>query len=118
MVFELSNSTLFSSTKRIFVKSYEFWSFARHMGIGKNISKNLSSNSQKLLTHAKQSNRDELKTTSKTTEAEGTGNLTVNTIGDKFTKASKISPKYNSETSEEEILKERFIPSELRHEMI
>ena len=88
------------------------------MGIRKNISKDLSSNSQKLLTHAKQSDRDELKTTSKTTETEGTGNLTVNAIADKFTKASDISPKYNSETSEEEILKERFIPSKLRNEMI
>ena len=33
-------------------------------------------------------------------------------------KFSKTSRKYNSETNEEEILRERFILSELRHKII
>ena len=41
-----------------------------------------------------------------------------NKIADKITKASKTSPKNNSETNEEEILRERFIPPELRHKVI
>ena len=59
----------------IFVKGYGFFSFAKNMGkkIGKNISKNLSSKyipgrlavRQKLLDHAKQSERDAFKTASK-----------------------------------------------------
>ena len=53
---------------RIFVKSYGFLSFVRHMGrnIGKDIFKNFHSKySQKLLDHAKQSPTDALKTASK-----------------------------------------------------
>ena len=56
----------------MFVKGYEFFSFAKNMGrsIGKNISKNLSKNltskyNQKLINHAKQSATDALKTASK-----------------------------------------------------
>ena len=41
------------------------------------------------------------------------GDLIGNKIADKITRASKILPKNNSETNEE-ILKERLIPSELR----
>ena len=49
---------------RMFLKDYEFLSFARNMV--KNTSKNLSSKySQKLLDHAKQSATDALKTDSK-----------------------------------------------------
>ena len=33
-------------------------------------------------------------------------------------KVSKTPPKNNSEENEEEILRERFIPSELRHKII
>ena len=47
---------------RIFVKSYRFLSFARNMGISKNLN---SKHSQKLLDHAKQSATDALKTASK-----------------------------------------------------
>ena len=48
---------------RMFLKDYEFLSFARNMV--KNTSKNLSSKySQKLLDHAKQSATDALKTDS------------------------------------------------------
>ena len=43
----------------------------------------------------------------KTTEA--TGDLIGNKIADKITRASKTSPKNNSETNEEEILGERYI---------
>ena len=43
----------------------------------------------------------------KTTEA--TGDLIGNKIADKITRASKTSPKNNSETNEEEILRERYI---------
>ena len=52
----------------MFVKGYEFFSFAKNMGrsIGKNISKNLTSKyNQKLINHAKQSATDALKTASK-----------------------------------------------------
>ena len=53
---------------RIFVRDYEFLSFAKNMdkNIGKNISKRLSGkHSQKLFDHAKQSATDGLKTTSR-----------------------------------------------------
>ena len=53
---------------QIFVKGYEFFSFARNMGknVCKNINKGLSSKySQKLHDHAKQSATDTLKTASK-----------------------------------------------------
>ena len=43
----------------------------------------------------------------KTTEA--SGDLIGNKIADKITRASKTSPKNNSETNEEEILRERYI---------
>ena len=42
------------------------------------------------------------------------GNKTV----DRFTKESKTSPKNNSEKNEEEILRERLRPPELRHKII
>ena len=67
---------------RIFVKGYGFLSLARYMG--KNISKNLSTeNSQKLLDHAKKSAADAIKTTSKRAiqkTAETTSDLTGNEI--------------------------------------
>ena len=88
--------------------------------------KNLSSKySQKLiaimLNHAKQSATDALKTASKRTiqkTAEATGDLIGNKIADRIMKVSKISPRNNSETNEEEILRERFIPPELRYKVI
>ena len=54
--------------ERIFVKGYEFLSFAKNMStnIGKNISKNLSGKySQRHFDQATESATDELKTTSK-----------------------------------------------------
>ena len=65
----------------IFVRGYEFLSFAKNMGknIGKNKSKSLNSKySQELLDHAKQSATDAFKTSSKRViqkSAEATGYL-------------------------------------------
>ena len=50
--------------------------------------------------------------------AEATGDLIGNKITDKITNVSKTSPKSNSKTSDKKILRERFIPPELRHKMI
>ena len=55
---------------------------------------------------------DALKTTSKIAiqkTAEATGDLIGNIIADRITRGSKISPKNNSETNEEEILREIYI---------
>ena len=83
--------------------------------------KNLSSKySQKFMDHAKQSATDALKTGSKRAfqkTAEATGDLIGNKIADKTTRISNTSPQNNSEKIEEEILGERFIPSELRHKI-
>ena len=83
----------------IIVKGYEFLSFAKNMGknIGKNISKNLSGKySQKLLDHAKQSEADAFKTSTKRViqkTAKATGDLISNKIADvgKITKAPKTT---------------------------
>ena len=97
--------------------------FARNMGknVGKSISKNLSSKySQKLLDHAKQSATDALKTASKRAiqkTAEATGDLIGKNTADRITKVSKTSPN-NSETNDEDILRERFTSPELRHKTI
>ena len=108
----------------IFVKDYGILSFARNIGknFGKNVINNLSSKySKKLLDHAKKSATNALKTNSKGAIqkiSETTGDVCENEIADKVTRASKISPKNNSETNEEEILRERFLPPELRHKII
>ena len=109
---------------RIFVKGYKFLSFTKKMGrnIGRNKSKNLIGKfSQKHLNHAKQSATDALKTDSKRViqkTAEATGDFIGNKVADKMTKVSTTSPKNKSKTNEEEIFRETFIPSELRHEII
>ena len=46
------------------------------------------------------------------------GDLIGNKITDKITGVSRTFPKNNPETSEEEILRERFIASELSHNFI
>ena len=75
----------------------------------KKMSKNLSSQySQKLLDHAKQSATDALKTASKRAIQ------IAWVIADKITSISRTSLEYNSETNEEEILKERYISPEQR----
>ena len=86
--------------------------------IGKNISKNLNSKySQILLDHAKQSATGVLQTVSKRTihnTTEATDDLIGNKIADKITRVSKTSPQNNSETSEKEIIKERYMSPEKR----
>ena len=73
------------------------------------MSKNLSSQySQKLLDHAKQSATDALKTASKRAIQ------IAWVIADKITSISRTSLEYNSETNEEEILKERYTSPEQR----
>ena len=100
----------------ISVKGYGFLSFAKNMG--KNISKNFSGKyGQKLLDHAKQSATDLSKKAIQKT-AEATGNLVRNKVVDKITRVRKTSPEKNSETNEEEILRERFIPPERRQKII
>ena len=86
--------------------------------IGKNISKKLNSKySQILLDHAKQSATGVLKTVSKRTihnTTEATDDLIGNKIADKITRVSKTSPQNHSETSEKEIIKERYMSPEKR----
>ena len=111
---------------RIFVKGYVFlffFFFARNIDKNvKNISQNLRSKySQEPLDHVKQSARDVLKTASKRTiqeTAEVTGDLIGNKIANKITRVSKTLPKNNSETIEEDELRERVMLSELRHKII
>ena len=90
--------------------------------VGKSISKNLSSKySQNLLDYAKQFVTDVLKTVSKKSNSKhskATSDLIENNIADKITRVSKILPNNNLETNEEEILRERFLPPELRYKTI
>ena len=75
---------------------------------------------QKLLDHAKKSAADSIKTVSKRAcqkTAEATGNIIGNKIADKITIISNTSPKYNSETNEEKILREKYISPELRQKI-
>ena len=90
--------------------------------MGKNVSKTLSSKyNEKLLDHAKQSPTDALKTSSKRAiqkKAEATDDLIENKIVNKMTRVSKTSPQNNSETNEEEILRETYISSKERQKII
>ena len=91
---------LFSSTKR-FVKGYGFLPFAKY--IGKILTKNLSGKySQEILDLAKQSETDGIKTSSKRALqkiAEATSDLIGSKTANKIQRASKKSPKTNSEMS-------------------
>ena len=106
------------------VKDYGFLSFAKNMSknIGKDRSKNLGGKkSQKLVDHVEQPTADAFKMVSKGAIekiAEVTGDLIENKIADKITRVSKASSKNNPETSEEEILTEIFIPSELKRKVM
>ena len=51
------------------------------------------------------------------TKAEATGGLISNKFAGKITKVSKSSPKNSSEANKEEILKEKFIPPDLKHKI-
>ena len=98
--------------RRIFGKCYGFSSFPKNIGknVGKNISKNLSCKyDQNYLDHAKQST-DLIKPASKRAiqkRAEATSDLIGNKMLIKLQDFSKTSPKNNSETNEEEIIKEK-----------
>ena len=119
----------------IFVKGYEFLSFAKNMGkdIGKNISKNLSGKyrpgmltmRQKMFDHAKQSGADALKTSSKRIiqkTVEANSDLIGNKITNKITKVSKYPKQNNSEAvtneNDKEIPKERYISPDKRQKVI
>ena len=99
---------------RIYVKRYEFLSFAKYMG------KNLSNKyGQNLLDSAKKSTADTIKTNSKRAiqkTAEETGDLIGNKIAGKITSVLK-SPKElpNDET---EVPKKRYISLEERKQII
>ena len=86
---------------RLYVKGYEFLSFAKNMG------KNLSNKyGQKLLDSTRKSTIDAIKTASKRAiqkTAEATGDLIGNKIADKITSVSKKSDKVlpNDEIEEE-----------------
>ena len=112
--------TLFNSTRdQILVKGYEFLCSA--INIGKNVSKNItkilsSKHSAKILDHVKKSATYALKVASKT--AEQTSDFIGNKIVVKITRVSKTFRKINSRTNAEEFLRERLIPSELRHKIV
>ena len=110
----------------IFVKGYGFLSFAKNMGksIVENISENLSGKyirgrlamRQKLPDHAKQSETDTFKTTSKREiqkTAEATGDLIGNKIPNKIARVSKNSQQKKAETVtneyDKELLIERYV---------
>ena len=107
---------------RIYVKGYEFLSFAKNMG------KSLSNKyGQKLLDSAKKSTTDAIKTASKRAiqkTAEATGDLIGNKIADKITSVSKKKSTKelpNNETEEDvEITtpKKRYISPEERNQII
>ena len=84
---------------QIFVKGYEYLSFAKNMGknIGKNISKNLSDKySQKIIDHAKISATNALKTSSKRfiqKITETTGDFVGNQMANRITKLQEIHNK-------------------------
>ena len=85
--------------------------------IGKNINKNVSGKYGQKLDHAKNFATDSIKTVSKgviqKTE-EATNDLIGNKIADKITRVWKTSPKNNSETNKQEILRGICISPELR----
>ena len=88
----------------------------------KNISKKLSIKyNQKPLDHAKKSAAVALKTASKRAiqkTAEASSDLFGNKIADKIARASKPSPQNNSVTSEEEIIRERYMSPEEKQKII
>ena len=93
----------------------------------KNICKNISTNlsgkcNQKILDHTKQSgnrytcNFFKKSLISKT--AKDFSDFIGNEITDKIIRESKTSPKNNSKTNKEEMLREKNIPTELRQKIL
>ena len=105
---------------QIFVKDYRFLYFTRNIGksVDKNISKNLSSKyKQELLHHTNLSATDTLKTASKRPirkTAEVTDDLIGSKIADKIKESQKLHQRIIQKQMKKKILRERFIPSELR----
>ena len=105
----MTRSTSFNQKIEYLLKVMDFFSFAKNMAknVGKSIYKNWSNKcSQNLLDHAKQK------------AAEEAGDLTGNKIADTITKIWKTSPKNNSETNEEDLLREGLVPSKLSCKII
>ena len=113
---------------QMFVKSYGFLFYAKHMGktIGKIISKTFSGRySQNFLDFSKQSAADALKISSKREiqkMAKITGDLIGNKIAIKITRISKTSQQNSSKTAtnkhDNEITKERYICPDERKTII
>ena len=107
---------------QMFVKSYGFFFFSKHMGktIGKIISKTFSGRySQNFLDFSKQSAADALKISSKREiqkMGKITGDLISHKIAIKITRISKTSQQNSSKTvtnkHDNEITKERYISSD------
>ena len=106
---------------RIYVKGYEFLSFAKNVGTHLN-----NKHSQKLLDSAKKSTTDEKTAASKRAiqwTAEATGDLISKKIADKIISVSKTSTKElpNDETEvdvERATPKKRYISPEKREQVI
>ena len=100
---------------RVYVKGYEFMSFARSMS---------NKYGKKLVDTAKKSATDAIKTASKRAiqkTAEATGDLVGNKIADKITSVSKKSTKKLptiDENAELTTLKKRYISPEERQQII
>ena len=110
---------------RIYVKGYEFLSFAKNMRthatkVAKNFSRKYG---PKLLDSAKKSTAGAIKTASKRAiqkTAAATGDLIDNKIADKITSVSKKSkkPQNNEANDESEKPKKRYISPEKRRQII
>ena len=107
--------------ERIYVKGYEFLSFAKNMG------KSLSNKyGQKLLDNAKKSTTDVIKTASKRAiqkKAEATGDLIGNKIAHKIKSVSKKPSNNNNDNNNNEDAeltthKKRYISPEERQQII
>ena len=113
--------------ERRYVKGYRFLSFARNLGTdATKVAKNSNNKyGQKLANSAKKSATDALKIAGKRAiqkTAEETGDLVGNKIADKITTYSKKFPdrstELNSNESNNEIPKERYISPQERQKII
>ena len=110
---------LLEPRERVYIKGYEFVSFAKNMGKSSS-----SKYSQKLLDIAKKSTTDGIKTASKRAiqkTAEATGDLIGNKIADKITSISK-KPSNNNNNNDDDVEltthKKRYTSPEERQQII
>ena len=115
---------------RIYVKEYEFLSFAKNMGThATKVAKNVNNKySQKLFDKAKRSTTDPIKTASKRViqiTAEATGDLIGSKVADKITGVSKFPKELHSnelhlkaDENKTDVPKERYISPEKRQQII